>query len=149
MSKDPRLPHADTVAILREAAKRLDQPTRRLFMRSALGLGSLTLLSGCDIVDSNSAEQMLGRMSDFNDRVQAWLFSSERMAREYPESAITRPFPFNSFYTPNSPEKAPVIDPMRYRLNVSGLVDDKSDWTLDRLYALPRVTQITRHICIE
>jgi DMSO/TMAO reductase YedYZ molybdopterin-dependent catalytic subunit len=60
-----------------------------------------------------------------------------------------RSFPFNSFYTPNSPDKAPVIDPVSYRLNVSGLVDDRSDWTLDRLYALPRVTQITRHICIE
>ena len=71
------------------------------------------------------------------------------MAREYPESAITRPFPFNSFYTPNSPDKAPIIDPVKYRLNVTGLVEDNSDWTLDQLYALPRVRQITRHICIE
>jgi DMSO/TMAO reductase YedYZ molybdopterin-dependent catalytic subunit len=77
------------------------------------------------------------------------LFNPQRLAREYPESAITRPFPFNSFYTPNSPDKAPIIDPVSYRLNVTGLVDDTSDWTLARLYALPRVTQITRHICIE
>jgi len=149
MTRHPLSPHPDAPLILREATKRLDQPTRRLFLRRALGLGTLTLLSGCDIVDGTSAEQALGHMSDFNDRVQAWLFSPTRLAREYAERDITRPFPFNSFYTPNSPDKAPVIDPVKYRLNVTGLVADTSDWTLDRLYALPRVTQITRHICIE
>lgn len=149
MLHDRRSRRPDTTAILKAAARRLDRPTRRLFLRSALGLGTLTLLSGRDVVDELSAERMLGHMSDFNDRVQAWLFDPGRMAREYPESAITRPFPFNSFYTPNSPDKAPIVDPATYRLNVTGLVDDTSDWTLDRLYALPRITQITRHICIE
>ena len=75
MPKNPRLAHPDTIPILREAAKRLDPPTRRLFLRCALGLGTLTLLSGCNVVDGASAEQVLGRMSDFNDRVQAWLFN--------------------------------------------------------------------------
>jgi DMSO/TMAO reductase YedYZ molybdopterin-dependent catalytic subunit len=149
MAPNSRSLHPDTVPVLREAAGRLDYSTRRLFLRGALGFGALTLLSGCDVVDGFSAETALNRMSDFNDRVQAWLFNPQRLAREYPESAITRPFPFNSFYNPNSPDKAPVIDPVSYRLNVSGLVDDRSDWTLDRLYALPRITRITRHICIE
>ena len=144
-----RPPHLDTGPILKEAAGRLDLPTRRLFLRNALGLGTLTLLGGCDIVDGLSAEAMLGRVSDFNDRVQAWLFNPNTLAREYPESAITRPFPFNSFYTPNSPDLAPVIDPTTFRLNVTGLVEKTDDWTLEQLYALPRVTQITRHICIE
>ena len=149
MSGDPHPPHSDTAPILKEAARRLDLPTRRRFLRGALGLGTLTMLTGCDVVDGVSAEGMLNRVSDFNDCVQAWLFNPDRMAREYPESEITRPFPFNSFYTPNTPDKAPVIDPAEYRLNLSGMVSDKSDWMLDRLYALPRVTQITRHICIE
>ena len=141
--------HPDTNVILREAARRLDPPTRRLFLRRAVGLGTLTLLTGCDVTDGFSAEPMLSRMSDFNDRVQAWLFSPHRLAQEYPESAITRPFPFNSFYQPNTPDKAPVIDPVTYRLNITGRADRPDDWTLDQLYALPRVTQITRHICIE
>jgi DMSO/TMAO reductase YedYZ molybdopterin-dependent catalytic subunit len=142
-------PHADTGPVLKEVARRLDVPTRRLFMRNALGLGTLTFLTGCDVVDGNSAEHVLGQFSDWNDRVQAWLFDPNKLAREYPESAITRPFPFNSFYTPNSPEKAPVIDPVSYRLNVTGSVEKHDDWTLDQLYALPRFTQITRHVCIE
>lgn len=144
-----RPPHPDTGPILREAAKRLDLPTRRGFLRNALGLGTLTMLGGCDIVDGYSAEALLGSMSDFNDRVQAWLFDPDKLAREYPESAITRPFPFNSFYTPNSPDLAPEIDPATYVMNVTGRVEHADDWTLDQLYALPRFTQITRHICIE
>jgi DMSO/TMAO reductase YedYZ molybdopterin-dependent catalytic subunit len=150
MRTDPwKAPHPDTGVILKEAAGRLDRPTRRLFLRRALGLGTLTMLTGCQVVDGVSAEGMLSRMSDFNDRVQAWLFDPEQLAPEYPESAITRPFPFNSFYIPNSPDKAPIIDPQTYRLNVTGMVEKTDDWTLDQLYALPRVTQITEHVCIE
>lgn len=60
-----RPPHKDTGAILKEAACRLDLPTRSLFLRNAIGLGSLTFLSGCDVVDGVSAERMLQSMSDF------------------------------------------------------------------------------------
>ena len=107
------------------------------------------MLSGCDVVDGLSAERVLGAMSDFNDRAQAWLFNPNTLAREYPARMITRPFPFNSFYTPNSPDLAPRIDPREFVLNVTGLVERKDDWTLRQLYALPRFTQITRHVCIE
>lgn len=140
---------ADTPYILQEASRRLDQPTRRLFLRKALGLGTLTLLGGCDVVDGASAGRMLGTVSDFNDRVQAWLFSPARLAREYPASAIRRPFPFNSFYSPNSPDLAPVVDPASFALAVSGRVGRTADWSLAELHALPRTSQITRHICIE
>ncbi len=142
----PRSHHADTPAILKEAARRLEPPTRRLFLRNALGLGTLTLLGGCDVVDGVSAERMLGSVADFNDRVQAWLLDPAKLAREYPPSAITRPFPFNAFY---EEEKAPSVDPATFRLDVAGRVADTRSWTLEELYALPRFTQITRHICIE
>jgi len=32
---------------------------------------------------------------------------------------------------------------------VAGLVDNKKPWTLKELYALPEVSQITRHVCVE
>jgi DMSO/TMAO reductase YedYZ molybdopterin-dependent catalytic subunit len=138
--------HPDTDAILHEAGRRLDEPTRRLFLKQAAGLGTLTLLTGCDVVDGFSAERMLQHSSDFNDRVQAWLFDPRGLAREYPSSAITRPFPFNAFYPE---DQAPEVDPGGYRLEIAGLVEQRAPWTLPRLYALPRVTQITRHVCIE
>jgi DMSO/TMAO reductase YedYZ molybdopterin-dependent catalytic subunit len=146
MSKSP---HPDSGVILREAARRVSPWSRRDFLRKALGLGTLSALAGCDVVDGFSAETMLGAMSDFNDRAQAWLFDPHKLAPEYPESAITRPFPFNSFYIPNSPDKAPVIDPKQWKLNVSGKVEQTNDWTLDDLKRLPQFTQITRHVCIE
>ena len=59
---------------------------------------------------------------------------------------MTKPFPFNAFYAEFD---APVIDASTWRLEVSGLVRDKSPWTIDRLRALPQAGQITRHICIE
>lgn len=139
----------DTRYILQDAARGLDIPTRRLFLRNALGLGTIAMLSGCDVVDGFGAERALGAVSDFNDCAQAWLFDPAKLAREYPASMITRPFPFNSFYTPNSPDLAPLIDPADFVLNVTGLVERRDDWTLPQLHALPRFTQITRHICIE
>jgi DMSO/TMAO reductase YedYZ molybdopterin-dependent catalytic subunit len=141
-----RAPHPDTEIVLRDAARRLDRPTRRLFLRRATGLGALTLLGGCDVTDGASAERVLDAMSDFNDRVQAWLFSPTRLAREYPASAITRPFPFNAFYPRG---QSPVVEADGFTLEVIGRVEDTTSWTLARLHALPRVSQITRHICIE
>lgn len=135
--------------ILREAADRLEPETRRLFLRRAVGLGTLSLLTGCNVTDGASLQSVLSGMANWNDRVQAWLFRPARLARTYPASMITRPFPFNSFYQPNTPDGAPVIDSAGWLLNVTGRVADKRDWSLERLQALPQFTQITRHICIE
>jgi DMSO/TMAO reductase YedYZ molybdopterin-dependent catalytic subunit len=136
----------DTKLFLKDAAKLLPDSSRRLFLRGAASLGAVSLLTGCDIIDGPTAENALGYISRFNDRVQALLFNPNRLAPTYPESAITRPFPFNADY----PEwKAPVVDGTRYRLEVGGLVDDKRSWTLAELYALPQEKQITRHVCVE
>jgi DMSO/TMAO reductase YedYZ molybdopterin-dependent catalytic subunit len=104
------------------------------------------MLTGCDIIDGPSAERALGVMSRFNDRVQALMFNPQRLAPTYPESAITRPFPFNAYYPESD---APEVDGADYKLEVGGLVDDKKEWTLADLYALPQEKQITRHVCVE
>jgi DMSO/TMAO reductase YedYZ molybdopterin-dependent catalytic subunit len=41
------------------------------------------------------------------------------------------------------------VDGKEWKLEVSGLVQDKRSWTLDELHKLPEVSQITRHICVE
>jgi len=119
---------------------------RRFFMKRGLSLGALTLLSGCDVTNQESVQKVLWAMSRWNDRVQDWIFDPNRLAPEFPESRITKPFPFNAFY---GVAEAPVIDPGGYRLEVSGLVREKKPWTLPELYALPQVSQVTRHICVE
>ncbi len=136
----------ETSYVLKLAAGRLAPPTRRLFLRRALGLGSLAMLAGCDVTDGATAERALDAMSDFNDRVQAWLFDPHRLAREYPAAMIARPFPFNAFYARGA---SPTVDPGGFTLELTGRIGNKTPWTLEQLHALPRETQITRHICIE
>jgi DMSO/TMAO reductase YedYZ molybdopterin-dependent catalytic subunit len=140
-----RVPGVDAGLLVKDAAKLLSNPSRRMFLRSA-SLGSLALLTGCDIIDGPSAKKALRVVSQFNDWVQARLFNPNRLAPTYPESAITRPFRFNA-YCPE--EMAPNVDEDAYKLIVDGLVENKHPWTLDQLYALPQETQITQLICIE
>jgi DMSO/TMAO reductase YedYZ molybdopterin-dependent catalytic subunit len=120
--------------------------TRRRFITGGASLGALTMLTGCDVVDSSSAEDLLKHVSKFNDAVQALIFNPNTLAPTFPESAITKPFPFNAYY---SEDEAPDVDGKDYRFEVSGLVENKKAWTLDELYKLPQVKQVTRHICVE
>jgi len=119
---------------------------RRLFLRRGLSLGALSLLAGCELTDDESVQQVLTAMSRWNDRAQGWLFDPRRLAPEFPESRITRPFPFNAFY---AEDQAPVVDATDYKLEVGGLVRKKKAWRLPELYALPETSQVTRHICVE
>ena len=139
-------PGVDPKLLIKDAARLLPNPARRLFLRGGASLGALTLLTGCDITDSLSAEKALMKISYLNDRVQALLFNPNTLAPTYPDSAITRPFPFNAYYPESD---APEVDKEDYKLEVGGLVDNKKSWTLDELYALPEETQITRHVCVE
>ncbi|SDJ79805.1 molybdopterin-dependent oxidoreductase [Variovorax sp. OV700] len=119
---------------------------RRLLLRSSLSIGALSMLSGCNLQDDDQADKVLWALSRWNDRVQARLFSGSRLAPTYAASQVTKPFPFNAFY----PEfDAPQVDLSSWRLEVSGLVADKTAWTAERLRTLPQAQQITRHICIE
>jgi DMSO/TMAO reductase YedYZ molybdopterin-dependent catalytic subunit len=147
MSRKRKLPTGvDPTLLIRDAAKLMPDPTRRLLLRGGASVGALAFLTGCDIVDSASAERALIQISYFNDRVQAWLFNPDKLAPTYPDSAVTRPFPFNAYYPE---EDAPEVEEEDYKLEIGGLVDDKKSWTLEELRALPQETQITRHICVE
>src|SRR6201997_5832876 len=136
----------DAKLLIKDAARLLPAPSRRLFLRGAASLGSLAMLTGCDIIDGPTAENAWRVMSRFNDRIQALLFSETTLAPEYPESAITRPFPFNAYY---SEDEAPDIVGDTYQLEIGGRVVNKKNWTLEELNKLPEVSQITRHVCVE
>lgn len=119
---------------------------RRLLLRGGLSLGALAMLSGCDVSDNKGVESALAAMSRFNDRVQAALFSRNRLAATFPASAITRPFPFNAYY---GEEDIRTVDERAWRLELGGSIADKRPWSLEQLRALPQESQITRHICVE
>ena len=126
--------------------KQLVNVQRRLLLRSGLTLGGVAMLTGCNMQDGDQVDKVLWAMSRWNDRVQSWLFSGQRLAQTYRPDQITHPFPFNAFY----PEyNAPEVDLFDYRLEVSGKVEKKAPWTLEQLQRLPQQSQITRLICIE
>jgi len=139
-------PSLDRPAILKEAERTLALPSRRLFLKGALTLGGLTMLTGCSLTDSESVESFLMKVSRLNDRVQGWLFDPNRLAPTYSEADITRPFPFNAYY---GIDEVPEVDGKDFTLKISGLVTGKRSWSLPELYALPHAEQITRHICVE
>ena len=140
------IPGVDKKLLVRDAMKTMPDPARRRFIAGGVSLGALTLLTGCDVSDSFSAESLLVKVSKFNDAVQAAIFNPYALAPTFPESAITRPFPFNGYY---DQEDAPDINGKDWKLEVRGLVDNKKSWTLEELYKLPQVKQVTRHICVE
>ena len=137
---------SDQRELLKDATALLAPPARRLFLRRGLTLGGLAMLTGCSVTNSDEAEHLLMKVSRFNDKVQALLFDPNRLAPTYPASMITRPFPFNAYY---SEAEAPEIDAKGFFLQVSGLVRKRDIWSLEQLNALPQEEQITRHICVE
>lgn len=140
------IPGVDQNLLIGDAAKLLPDPSRRRFLKAGASLGALTLLTGCDVIDSSSAEEALKHVSKLNDAVQSWLFDPNKLAPTYPESLIMKPFPFNAYY---SLDEAPTIKGEDYKLELSGLIADQKPWTLEQLYKLPQEKQVTRHICVE
>src|SRR5438093_12040115 len=106
---------------------------RRLFLRQGLSLGALALLAGCELTDDEGVQRLLMGMSRWNDRAQGWLFNPNKLAPEFPESAITRPFPFNAYY---SEDEVTLVDGNDYKLELDGLIREKKPWTLSELYGL-------------
>src|SRR6185295_2860833 len=141
-----RVAGVDAELLVNDAARLLPDPSRRRFLRQVGSLGALAMLTGCDITDAPSAEKTLRKISEFNDWVQARLFNPNRLATTYPDSAVTRPFPFNAYY---AEAEAPDVDEERYRLILDGLIANKQPWTLEQLAGLPQQTQITRLVCVE
>lgn len=119
---------------------------RRKFLGTGLSLGALTLLTGCDISDNDTVQRMFAAMSRWNNFVQAELFSGTRLAPEYPESMAVKDFRYNAWY---HPPDAPVIKAADYRLELAGLINNKTPWTVPQLYGLPQKSQVTRHVCVE
>ena len=149
-TKDSRWLVDNAETIVREArhevGRVVEQPARRIFLQRTLTLGGLSLLTGCALVDEDSVESALSKISRFNDKAQGWLFDPNQLAPTYPESMITRPFPFNAYY---GEDEIREIDEENYRLEVTGLVADRKTWSLAELRAMPQVDQVTRHICVE
>lgn len=146
----PPLQQVDSEAALIDArrliVRKIEQPARRAFLTRSLTMGGLSMLTGCSISNNEGVEAALTAISRFNDKVQGLIFDPAQLAPTYPESMITRPFPFNAYY---SEDEVREVDEESYRLEVTGMVADKRRWTLPELRAMEQHDQVTRHICVE
>jgi DMSO/TMAO reductase YedYZ molybdopterin-dependent catalytic subunit len=119
---------------------------RRVFLRQTLSVGALALLTGCDISDNDQVQRILKFMSRWNDRAQALLFRRDALAPTFGESDVVRDFRYNAYFPMSDVPKLSAAD---YRLELSGLIEDKRGWSVEQLHALPQESQITRHVCVE
>ncbi len=119
---------------------------RRKLLRAGFSLSALGLLGGCDLTDNDPVQKVLKSVSRWNDQVQAAIFNPNALAPEFAESQAVRDFRYNAWY---GADLAPKLSASDYRLAVAGLASNKKPWTVEELYALPQVSQITRHVCVE
>ena len=119
---------------------------RRGLLRGGLSLGTLTMLTGCDVSDDGSIEAALRAVSSFNDRVQALLFDPDKLAPEYPASQVLKPPRFNAYY--DIVDVKPVNGDT-WRLELAGLVAEKRPWTRQDIAALAEQEIIVRHVCVD
>ena len=82
----------------------------------------------------------------FSDWASAKLFRSGHLAPTFADSDVT---PFDKFPINDYDVDDPQVDFDRWTLTVTGAVQKPGDYTLARIQTLPRVTQNTRHVCVE
>ncbi len=104
------------------------------------------MLTGCAFKTPDSVRTALLKVSNFNDWVQAQIFDPNKLAPTYPESMVLKPPTFNAYY---DIMKVKPVDGQTWRLELAGLIDNKTPWTVQQIMALPEQEEIIRHICVE
>jgi DMSO/TMAO reductase YedYZ molybdopterin-dependent catalytic subunit len=121
-----------------------DPREKRLLTRRTWLLGTAAVaLGACD--SGRPRQGFLGVMERFNQRVQAGLFSPERLAPEEPPERLTPPGVFPQYFISNHLPLAPA----GWALKVGGLVQRPAVLSLDDLMRLPRTDYRIRHHCVE
>jgi DMSO/TMAO reductase YedYZ molybdopterin-dependent catalytic subunit len=123
---------------------------RRLFVASSLaslGLSGCGFHLGNRLTETGWLHNAIGAVQPLNHAV----IGTRGMAKLYRESDIDRDFRMNGFDPPSDPIYSAFVTSgyRQYRLVVDGLVDRPSSLTLAELRAMPLLTQITRHDCVE
>jgi len=81
-----------------------------------------------------------------SDWASTKLFRSGRLAPTFDDSEVT---PFSKFPINDYDVDDPEVDLEHWTLNVSGAVQKAGEYTLAQIQAFPKITQNTRHLCVE
>jgi len=132
--------------VLKENRQLIEQIDRRNVLRGAVSLGALTFLTGCDVSENSQVQTVLRGVSAWNDKVQSVIFRPNHLAPTFSEAQVVKPPRFNAFYDVDDVKP---VDGKTWKLELSGLIENKKSWTVQDIYALPEQEFIIRHICVE
>ena len=129
-------------------AKSLD---RRSFLAGTAAAAGTLALGGCDGPSAPSLDKIFAASERLTLRAQRSLLSPAALAREYSEADISPQFRANGTTDPDTPEYRALAEAnfSEWRLEVGGLVERPTRFSLDELRHLPARAQITRHDCVE
>jgi DMSO/TMAO reductase YedYZ molybdopterin-dependent catalytic subunit len=128
-----------------QGAKRLSVD-RRAFLRLGVAAGAGTLAAACGWDGGNALRPTLLAVSRLNDWVgEKILLSPTGLARTYDPSERSRSLP-SYFISATTPM---LKDPRLWRLRVDGLVHRPTEFSIEELMRMPRVTYTVKHHCVE
>jgi DMSO/TMAO reductase YedYZ molybdopterin-dependent catalytic subunit len=81
-----------------------------------------------------------------SDWASARLFRSGHLAPTFADAELT---PFNRFPINDYDVDDPQVDFDKWNLTVTGAVQKSGDYLLAQIQTLPKITQNTRHVCVE
>ena len=81
-----------------------------------------------------------------SDWASAALFRTHHLAQTFADSDLT---PFSKFPINDYDVDDPGVDFQKWNLTVTGAVQKPGDYTLAQVQNLPKISQNTRHVCVE
>ena len=126
--------------------------TRRQVLKGTFGAAGLVALAGCDNLTQTSwVPAILHKTEQLTERVQRAVTPANALAKEYGDADISRVFPANGTTDPGTEDYAHHVAThfSDWTVEVGGLVQTPTSWSLAALKAWPARTQVTRHDCVE
>lgn len=125
---------------------------RRRFLTNALQTAGLLALAGCDnLTQSSWFPLLLSKTERLTSRAQRALTSKNAMAKEYTEADLSKVFPANGNTDPGTSIYQTLAENnfTDWKLEIGGLVQRPTSYSLGEIHTMPSRTQITRHDCVE
>jgi DMSO/TMAO reductase YedYZ molybdopterin-dependent catalytic subunit len=121
-------------------ARRFKGKTRRelLKLTPVLALGAFAI--------PKIQKPLLDRGLGFSDWMSSKLFRKHHLAKTFSDGEVA---PLSQFYVNTYDVDDPGVDLANWKLTVSGAVAKPGQYTLAQIQALPKLTQNTRHVCVE
>ncbi len=130
--------------------------SRRKFLRAGAAGLAASSLAGCDQFDflrdrNNGVRQAMISVNELTFQAQRLLMGRDALAREFSETDIRQGQRPNGSTNPRTDEYLLMRNRefADYRLEITGMVDRPTSFSVAELQNMPSRTQITRHDCVE